>query len=145
MTFVDKLLILAVAAQVLLTLGILVWMGTERVPRVARGEIAVKDIAVDREAYPLRARLLSNNFDNQFQLPVLFYVAALLALWSGATGWIELVLAWLFVVLRYSHAVVHVTSNRVFRRFGLYTAGLVVLALLWLWLVLGLVVLAPSV
>ena len=144
MTLVDKLLILAVAAQVLLTMAILVWMGFERVPRVARGEIAVKDIAVDRGAYPLRARLLSNNFDNQFQLPVLFYVAVLLALWNGA-GWPEVMLAWLFVALRYAHAAVHVSTYRVYRRFFLYTAGLVVLALLWVWLVLRLVLLAPSV
>ena len=145
MTLVDKLLLLAIFAQVLLTLGILVWMGMERVPRVARGEIAVDAIAVERDAYPLRARLLSNNFDNQFQLPVLFYVAALLALWSGGTGWVELVLAWLFVVLRYIHAAVHVGTNRVYRRFAIYTAGLVVLGLLWLWLVLRLVLLAPSI
>ena len=144
MPLIDKLLILAIAFQVLLTFGILVWMGVERVPRVARGEIAVKDIAVERDAYPLRARLLSNSFDNQFQLPVLFYVAALLALWSGGAGWVELVLAWLFVALRYVHAAIHVTTNRVYRRFAVYTAGLVVLALLWLWLVLRLVVLAPS-
>ena len=144
MPLIDKLLILAIAFQVLLTFGILVWMGVERVPRVARGEIAVKDIAVERDAYPLKARLLSNSFDNQFQLPVLFYVAALLALWSGSAGWVELVLAWLFVALRYVHAAIHVTTNRVYRRFALYTAGLVVLALLWLWLVLRLVVLAPS-
>jgi len=139
MPIVDKLLILAMGAQVLLTLGILVWMGMERVPRVMRGEIAVSDIAVDRAAYPLRARLLSNNFDNQFQLPALFFVAVLLALWSGGTGWVETALAWLFVVLRYGHAAVHVTTNRVHRRFALYTAGLVVLALLWLWLVLRLI------
>ena len=145
MTLVDKLLILSIFAQVVLTLGVLVWMGVERVPRVARGEIAVEAIAVERDAYPLRARLLSNNFDNQFQLPVLFYVAALLALWSGGTGWIELVLAWLFVVLRYIHAAVHVGTNRVYRRFATYTAGLVVLGLLWLWLVLRLVLLAPSI
>ena len=132
------------AAQVLLTLGILIWLGFERVPRVARGEIAVKDIAVDRAAYPLRARLLSNSFDNQFQLPVLFYVAALLALWSGGPDWVELVLAWLFVALRCGHAAVHVSTNRVYRRFAFYTAGLVVLCLLWVWLVLRLVVLAPS-
>ncbi|QQR35496.1 MAPEG family protein [Devosia oryziradicis] len=144
MSLIDKLLILAIAFQVLLTFGILVWMGIERVPRVARGEIAVKDVAVDRDAYPLRARLLSNSFDNQFQLPVLFYVSALLALWSGGAGWVELVLAWLFVALRYVHAAIHVTTNRVYRRFAVYTAGLVVLALLWLWLVLRLVVLAPS-
>ena len=84
MTLIEKALTLAIVLQVLLTLGILVWMGFERVPRVARGEIAVADIAVDRQAYPLQARLLSNSFDNQFQLPVLFYVAALLALWAGA-------------------------------------------------------------
>ena len=145
MPLTDKLLILAIVLQVLLALGLLVWMGFERVPPVARGEIAVRDIAVERDAYPLKARLLSNSFDNQFQLPVLFYVAALLALWSGGAGWVEVVLAWLFVALRYVHAAVHVTTNRVYRRFGVYSAGLVVLALLWLWLVLRLVILAPSV
>lgn len=145
MPLTDKLLILAIAVQVLLTMGLLVWMGVERVPRVARGEIAVKDIAVDSDAYPLKARLLSNSFDNQFQLPVLFYLAALLALWSGGAGWVEVVLAGLFVALRYVHAAIHVTTNRVYRRFAAYCAGLVVLALLWLWLVLRLVILAPSV
>lgn len=145
MPLTDKLLILAIVTQVLLGMGLLIWMGFERVPRVARGEIAVKDIAVDRNAYPLRARLLSNSFDNQFQLPVLLYVAALLALWAGGVGWVEVVLAWLFVALRYVHAAIHVTTNRVYRRFGVYSAGLVVLALLWLWLVLRLVILAPSV
>lgn len=145
MPLIDKLLILAIVAQVLLTLGILVWLSLERVPRVMRGEIAIKDIAIDREAYPQQARLLSNSFDNQFQLPVLFYVAALLVLWSGGPGWAEVLLAWLFVTLRYVHAAVHVTTNHVHRRFAVYTAGLVVLALLWLWLVLRLVILAPSI
>ena len=144
MTFIDKLLILAVAAQVVLTLGILVWLSLERVPRVARGEIAAGDIAVDREAYPLQARLLSNSFDNQFQLPVLFYVAVLLALWHGGAGWVEVVLAWLFVALRYVHAAIHVTVNRIDQRFAVFAAGLVVLGLLWLWLVLNLIILAPS-
>lgn len=144
MSLVEKLLILIVAAQVLLTMAILVWMGMERVPRVARGEIAMADIAVDRDAYPLKARLLSNNFDNQFQLPVLFYVAALLSLLMGGTGWVEVILASLFVALRYGHAWVHVTTNRVFRRFSVYFAGLVVLGLLWVWLVLR-IILAPSI
>ena len=144
MPLTEKLLILIMGLQALLAMGILVWMGMERVPRVMRGEIAVADIAVDRTAYPLRARLLSNNFDNQFQLPVLFYVACLLSLIVGGTGWAEVLLAALFVVLRYGHAAIHVTSNNVLHRFGVYFAGLVVLALLWLWLVL-LILLAPSV
>lgn len=144
MPLTDKLLILAMAAQVLLTIAILVLMGRERVPRVMSGEIAVADIAVERSAYPLRARLLSNNFDNQFQLPVLFYVGALLAIAVGMVGWVDVVLAGLFVALRYVHAVIHVTSNRVHRRFAAYTAGLAVLAVFWLWLILR-ILLAPSV
>lgn len=144
MPLLAKLMILAMSAQVLLTLAILVLLGFERVPGVMSGEIALRDIAVDANAYPLRARLLSNSFDNQFQLPVLFYVAALLALSATVPGWIEVTLAWLFVALRYAHAFIHITTNRVDRRFAVYTAGLAVLAIFWLWLTLRLV-LAPSV
>lgn len=144
MPLLDKLLALAIAAQVLLTLGLLIWMGRERVPRVMRGEIRVADIAVDKGAYPLKARLLSNSFDNQFQLPLLFFVGALAALHFGLLDWFIVGLAWLFVALRYVHAAIHVTTNRVYRRFAAYTAGLAVLALFWLWLVLRLL-LAPSV
>jgi hypothetical protein len=144
MTLVTKFLVFAMAAQVLLTLFILVWMGRERVPRVMSGEIAVADIAVERTAYPLKARLLSNNFENQFQLPVLFFVAALLALALGIVGWVEVVLAWLFVAARYLHAAIHVTSNHVLSRFAAYSVGLAVLTLLWLWLVLR-IFLAPSI
>lgn len=144
MPFVEKLLLLAMAAQVLLTIGLLVWLGRERVPRVMRGEIAIADIAVDRTGYPLKARLLSNSFDNQFQLPVLFFVAALLTLYLGEVSWAEVVLAWAFVALRYLHAAIHVTRNRVEQRFAAYTAGLAVLALFWLWLVTK-IILAPSI
>ncbi|MET0438423.1 MAG: MAPEG family protein [Devosia sp.] len=144
MPFVEKLLMLTMAAQVLLTLGLLFWMGSERVPRVMRGEIPVADIAVERTAYPLKARLLSNSFDNQFQLPILFFVGALLALHFGAVTWVEAILALLFVVLRYVHAAIHVTTNRVEQRFAAYTLGLAVLCLFWLWLVFK-ILLAPSI
>lgn len=135
---VIKLLILAIAAQALLSVVVLMLMGRERVPRVMSGEIAADAIAVDTSAYPLKARLLSNNFNNQFQLPVLFYVVALLALWSMGTNWAEVIFAWLFVGLRYAHAAVHVTTNRLHLRFGLYTAGLVALTVLWLLVILRL-------
>jgi hypothetical protein len=139
----EKLLVLAMALQAFLAIGLVFWLGFERVPRVMRGEIRVADIAVDRTAYPLKARLLSNSFDNQFQLPVLLFVGALLLLHFGMVGWPDVVLAWLFVGLRYVHAAIHVTSNRVHRRFAIYTAGLAVLTLFWLWLILR-ILLLPS-
>lgn len=145
MPLTTKLLILAMAAQVLLTIIVLILMGRERIPSVMSGETDIKDIAVDRSAYPLKARLLSNCFDNQFQLPVLFYAAVLLTLWAGSVSWLELVLAWAFVVLRYAHAAIHITTNRLEHRFVAYTAGLAVLCALWLWLILRLVILSPGI
>jgi hypothetical protein len=136
-----KLIILAIAAQVLLTLAILLLMGRERVPRVLSGEIAAEDIAVECTAYPLKARLLSNSFDNQFQLPVLFYVGALLALWAGVPNLLEATLALLFVASRYGHAAIHVTTNALQQRFAAYLAGLAVLAIFWLVLLFRLLLL----
>lgn len=144
MPLMEKLLLLAMAAQVGLTIVILLLMGRERVPRVLSGEIAVADIAVERSAYPHRARLLSNNFDNQFQLPVLFFVGALAALHLGTISWVEAMLAWLFVALRLVHALIHTTTNNVHQRFAAYTAGLAVLALFWLWLTLR-IILVPGI
>lgn len=136
MPLTTKFLLFAVVAQVILTLVILVWMGRERVPRIARGEIRMAEVAVDRTAYPLKARLLSNSFDNQFQLPVLFYVGVVLALQIGAVGWIDVAMGWIFVASRYIHAAIHVTTNHLPKRFVVYCTGLVVLALFWLWLLI---------
>ena len=136
MPLMEKMLTLAMAVQVLMTIGIVFWLGFERVPRIARGEIRIADIAVERTGYPLKARLLSNSFDNQFQLPVLLFVGALVLLLTGLTDWFAVILAWLFVALRIVHAAIHVTTNRVPRRFMVYTAGLAVLTLFWLWLVI---------
>lgn len=143
MPLTEKLVVLAMAFQAFLAIGLVFWLGFERVPRVMSGEIRVADIAIDRTAYPLKARLLSNSFDNQFQLPVLMFVGALLLLLLGMAGWVDVVLVWLFVGLRFVHAAIHVTSNRVHRRFIVYTAGLAVLTLFWLWLILR-ILLLPS-
>ena len=136
MPFVEKLLMLAMATQVLLTFVLLLWLGRERVPRVVSGEIPMADIAVERTAYPLKAKLLANSFDNQFQLPVVFFVGALLALHLGNVSWVEAALGVVFVALRYVHAAIHVTTNNVGERFVAYTLGLAVLVLFWLWLVI---------
>ena len=134
MPLTEKLLYLAVVAQVALTLIILVMLAVERVPRVARGEVDAAQVAVDRSGWHEKAKLVSNSFDSQFQLPVLFFVGALAAIYFGAVGWIEVILAWAFVVLRYWHAFVHVTTNPLYLRFFVFAAGLVALTLFWLWL-----------
>lgn len=118
---------------------ILVWiLGAIRVPMVASGKMPVAKVALSREPWPEHEKRVSNTLDNQFQLPVLFYVAAGLSLYF-ATTWIEVVFAWLFVLSRIVHAVIFATHNRVYRRFFAYTFGYAVLSLFWLDLAVRLI------
>jgi hypothetical protein len=132
-------LIAAMLAQGALALGLLWYLGVIRVPMIMRGEVNIRDIALSREPWPEREKKVSNAFDNQFQLPLLFYVGCIVAVFLGPT-WFHLVLAWGFVVTRYVHVAIHITDNHVIRRFWAYTTGLAVLTLFWLVLIVQLIV-----
>jgi hypothetical protein len=136
-------LIAAMLAQGTLAIGLLWYLGTIRVPMIMRGEVKVRDMALSREPWPEREKKVSNAFDNQFQLPVLFYVGCVVAMFVGPT-WFDLVLAWAFVVTRYIHAVIHVTDNHVIRRFWAYASGLAILTLFWLVLIVQLIVVSTA-
>ena len=116
-------------------------MGAIRLPLVTSGKVSIGAVALSREPWPDRERQVSNAFDNQFQLPTMFYVAAGLSLYFSPIL-LEVVLAWLFVLSRIVHAAIHITSNHVVRRFWAYSFGYVALVVLWLDLAVRLVLAA---
>jgi hypothetical protein len=137
-------LLAALLAQGGLALGIALYLGFVRVPLVVRGEVHLRDVALSRNAWPEREKQVSNAFDNQFQLPLLLYVAVFAALYLGPSL-LEVLLAWLFVASRYVHAWIHLTNNHVIRRFGAYTAGLALIYILWFDLLVRLLLTATGV
>src|SRR5689334_2290917 len=116
---------------VALTFALLIWMGALRVAAVRRGEVHVRDTALGESNWPPRVQQISNCFDNQFQLPMLFYVLTILALFLRKADLLFVVMAWIFVLLRVVHAAIHVTSNRVGHRLRAFAAGAIVLLLMW--------------
>ncbi|MDP3546967.1 MAG: MAPEG family protein [Phreatobacter sp.] len=112
-------LIWPVLAQVALTFV----MGYFRRRALQGREVKLKDIALSSEAWPGKARQAANNFSNQFETPVLFYVLAVMAIHVGATGWLMASLAWLFVASRIVHAYVHIGSNDLRLRPLVFTIG----------------------
>ncbi len=136
-------LIAAMLALGALAMGLLLYLGSVRLPMIFSGEVKVRDIALDRMGWPDRERRVSNAFDNQFQLPVLFYAGCAIALYLGA-GWLEVLLGWAFVASRYVHAYIHVTDNHVIRRFTAYVTGLGLLIVLWIDLAVRLVLSATG-
>jgi hypothetical protein len=131
MTSAALTLLFALLVQGAIALVLLWIMGTIRIPLVANKKIPIEDVALSREAWPAREKRVSNALDNQFQLPVLLYLAAVVVLYLGPT-WFEALLAWIFVLTRIAHAVIFTTDNNVGRRFWAFTLGYAVLIVFWL-------------
>lgn len=81
----------------------------------------------------------ADHFMNLFEMPVLFYVAVIIALITQNTSDWLLGLAWLFVAARIVHAFIHCTSNNVFRRFKAFISGFFILMAMWVLLIVDIV------
>ena len=113
---IDHPLTLPFLAQIALTLVVLLWLAYTRVSvLVKKGGMA----KVAKSGFPARAEKASDNFKHQFELPVLFYVLCLFAMFAGITAGYLVVLAWVFVAARVFHAGVQLGPNVIFPwRFG---------------------------
>lgn len=132
MALPSVILLLSVFAQVGLTLWAMVAMGRARLAVLAAKEVAISDISLGTDAYPEHIRKLQNNVRNQFELPVLFYACAAVALALDAVTWPLALLGVLFAVSRLVHRRIHVTTNHLIQRFRAFTAGMVVVTCMWL-------------
>ena len=127
-----QMVLLPVFVQVALTFALLVWMASARTRSVVRGETKIRDTALGQPAWPEQPTKISNCFNSQLQLPVLFYVLVIFALMTKLADLLFVVMAWIFVLLRLAHAYIHTTSNHVPTRFKVFAAGMLVLLLMWL-------------
>ena len=127
-----QMVLLPVFVQVALTFVLLFWMAMSRRASLMRGETKVRDIALGQPAWPERPTQISNCYDSQFQIPLLFYVLVILAWITKQADLLFVVMAWIFVILRLAHAYIHTTSNHVPTRFNVFAAGMLVLLVMWI-------------
>jgi hypothetical protein len=103
-----------------------------RFAAIRNGEIDPKFFRLYRDTdEPDHLRVHSRHLANLFEAPVLFYVIVVIAFLTRQTGILPLALAWAYVILRYAHSYVHLTTNRVVTRFRLFALSWLVLLLLW--------------
>ena len=125
-----------VAAMALLTFLVWVRMYAVRIPEMQRRRIHPQSVATSvTKAGKYEDVRASDNFINLFELPVMFYVAALAATQFALVDTATLVLAWCFVVGRYVHSAIQCSYNRVMHRFAVYSFSALCLWALWGWLI----------
>ncbi len=131
-----EMVLLPVFVQVGLTFFLLLWMAGARTGALRRGETRLKDIALRQPNWPERPTQIANCYANQFEIPVLFYVLIAIALPLRKADLVIVMLSWVFVVTRFAHAGIFVTSNDVRTRSLAWFAGVLVLFAMWVYFAL---------
>lgn len=131
-----QMVLLPVFVLVALTFALLLGTFYSRRQTLLSRETRVKDIVLGQPNWPTRVTQIGNCYNNQFQLPLLFYALIALALPLRHADLVIVLLSWVFVVTRLAHAGVFVTSNNILHRSTSWLAGALVLLAMWIYFAL---------
>lgn len=121
-----------------LHMGLLVFLGArmfkERKQAVRDGLVDPKFFKTYNTQQPLPEGIIvsGRHFDNQFQIPVMYFIAMLFAMQVGAVSLFTALLNWVFFGSRVAHSFVHLGQNHPLKRAKVYMVGLLCLIILWL-------------
>lgn len=122
-------------AMVLLTFIVGLAAVRNRVLSVKSGAAKVKAFRLMDGDFPEAVVVSTRCFNNQFEVPVLFYVACLGFIYFGySDSSLAIGLAWLFVGLRAIHAFIHITYNHILHRIIAFWSSFLVVMALWILL-----------
>lgn len=136
-----QMVLLPVLVLIGLAFALLLGMASARTRALTSREISLKDIALGQPNWPVRATQIGNCYRNQFEVPVLFYVLIALAAPLRHADLVIVLLSWVFVVTRFAHAGIFVTTNDVRRRSLAWFSGVVVLLVMWIYFALKILLL----
>ena len=131
-------LVLPMFSMVLLTFIIGTIGLTVRIKSVKSGAVRARAFKLmDEPNWPEAVRKTTRSLNNQFEVPMLFYVACTLLLVNGAITTIMVSIAWLFVIARIVHAYIHITYNHILHRMIAYWVSCMSVLGLWVIVVIS--------
>tara|TARA_R110002110_G_scaffold415561_2_gene650973 strand:- start:207569 stop:207997 length:429 start_codon:yes stop_codon:yes gene_type:complete len=109
----------------MLALTLLVWIAlfVQRVGFVNANKLHIEDMKTPRDVesmIPGESSSASYNFKNLFEMPVVFYAVCLYLTVFGMVDEFHVYCAWLFMIFRVVHSLIHCTYNKVTQRFLAY-------------------------
>ncbi|MFT6529408.1 MAG: hypothetical protein ACJAZB_001051 [Psychrosphaera sp.] len=117
----------------LLTLAITLWVLFTRIPAMVRLRIhpqKVQDTSNFKDLLPPEINRISNNYNNLFEQPTLFYAVAGVIAILGHVDIIHVYCAWAYAVLRIVHSLVQATVDIVRLRFAIFVLSWITLAIM---------------
>lgn len=112
-------------------------VGASRVFSVRKGQLAPEYLKlISGHNPPDYVVQLARNLSNLLEVPLLFYIVAVLIIALKISSPTLVAFAWSFVVLRIVHTLIHVTYNKPAHRFLAYLFSSIVVVVMWVEVVL---------
>tara|TARA_B100002052_G_C15681490_1_gene506429 strand:- start:338 stop:751 length:414 start_codon:yes stop_codon:yes gene_type:complete len=129
----EKTLILYPAiAMMLLTLFLYTKSYLESIKALKKGDIKHSFFKAYKGDAPDIVEVSRQTLKNQFELPVFFYFLITIILVFDAVSQLDIIFGWLFVVSRYLHCYIRLSSNHILHRAKLFRLGLIILIVWWI-------------
>lgn len=111
-------------------------MFVRRVTSIKNKEISIKYFQSYCGAeLPQNIQIAGRHFDNQFQLPMIYFITCITSLGLSINHLAFIALAWVFVVTRIIHSIIHLGGNNVSHRLYAYASGWFVILSMWVLLI----------
>ena len=126
---------LPVAALALWTLLVLGLVPIARFRAAAAGRVSAHDFKTGESAQvPPDVSVPNRAFMNLLEVPVLFYMACIVAFLTHHVEGRLITLAWIYVALRVAHSLVYLVYNNVMHRLAVFAISNFVVVAIWLML-----------
>jgi hypothetical protein len=136
MSDLDQQHLIPLFTLILLTFFVFLYMGYHRLSGIFRGDFPKDYFKLLKNPtgadLPVKAEQAARNWINLFEVPVLYYLLTMLLLWTQKTDSFTLVASWIFVLSRYAHTIVHLSTNKIKLRFAAYALGSFTLYITWI-------------
>lgn len=130
-------MIYAMFAMIILTSIVAVYLLKLRIAAVKAGEVSLGSFRLNTSNdMPPKMMQAARNFSNLFEVPVLFYTGATLAVALHLETASMIVLSWIFVIARTVHSWIHITNNNVIHRMQAFLLSCICVLLIWILIML---------
>ena len=116
-----------------LTFSVMIWMLKLRYKAIRNDGINPRYFSLYRGAkLPDYLLKVTQHYENLLEMPILFYIAILLVIALDINSPYYTALAWLFLIFRLIHTIIHTGYNKVAHRKNIFILSTLVLILLWI-------------
>ena len=125
-------IIYPVFCLVMLTFFMMAATGITRLISVRRRQVHPRYyVLMSGDTPPDYVQKVGRNMANLLEVPVLFYLLAVLVVVFEINNQLLVGLAWLYVALRLLHSIIHISYNNVPHRFIVFVLSVVTLMIMW--------------